>query len=263
MATAVKLSVLTENNPGELTAAEHGLSYLIESDGRKILFDTGQSDLFLKNAAIMGLSLEALDMIVLSHGHYDHGNGLEHLRGGTLLCHPGCFIRRYRQRDHSYIGLKNSRKEIESKFNLITSREPFKITESILFAGEIPRILPFESLTTPFVLEDGTPDFVADDSALIIALPDGLCIITGCGHAGVVNTVEHAIAVTGIDRIYGIMGGFHLKEKDRQTIETVKYLEKKKVTHVIPSHCTSGSALATFRSAFDATPVTTGKFLSF
>ena len=108
MATAVKLSVLTENNPGELTAAEHGLSYLIESDGRKILFDTGQSDLFLKNAAIMGLSLEALDMIVLSNGHYDHGNGLENIRGGTLLCTPGFFISRYRQSKLPYIGPKNS-----------------------------------------------------------------------------------------------------------------------------------------------------------
>ncbi|MDX9930050.1 MAG: MBL fold metallo-hydrolase, partial [Bacteroidales bacterium] len=90
----MKVFVLTENNAGELTAEEHGLSYLIESDGRRILFDTGQSDLFLKNAAVMGVSLEGIDMIVLSHGHYDHGNGLEHLGGGKLLCHPGCFVKR-------------------------------------------------------------------------------------------------------------------------------------------------------------------------
>jgi 7,8-dihydropterin-6-yl-methyl-4-(beta-D-ribofuranosyl)aminobenzene 5'-phosphate synthase len=259
----MKLSVLTENNAGELTAAEHGLSYLIESDGTRILFDTGQSDLFLKNAAIMDVSLEAIDMIVLSHGHYDHGNGLEHLRGSTLLCHPGCFIRRYRQSDNSYIGLKQSREELAGHFNLITAREPFRITESIVFAGEIPRITPFESQTTSFVLEDGTPDFVADDSALIIRLPRGLFIITGCGHAGVVNTIEHAISITGVERIYGIMGGLHLKEEDQQTIETVKYLREKKVTHILPSHCTSGAALARFRSTFDSRPVRTGDILSF
>ncbi len=259
----MKLSVLTENNAGTLTAAEHGLSYLIESDGTRILFDTGQSDLFLKNAAIMDVSLEAIDMIVLSHGHYDHGNGLEHLPGGTLLCHPGCFIRRYRQSDNSYIGLKKSREQLAGQFNLITSREPFRITVSIVFAGEIPRITPFESQTTQFVLEDGTPDFVTDDSALILTLPQGLFIITGCGHAGIVNTIEHASAITGIDTIYGIMGGFHLREEDQQTIETVNYLKNKKVANIIPSHCTSGSALARFRLTFDSRPVRTGDILSF
>lgn len=263
MTTSMKVSVLTENNAGEHTGAEHGLSYLVEYDGRRILFDTGQSDLFLKNAAIMGVSMEDIDMIVLSHGHYDHGNGLQHLSGGTLLCHPGCFIRRYRQSDNSYIGLRNSREELAGKFYLITSRVPYRITESILFAGEIPRITPYESKTTTFILEDGSPDYVADDSALIITLPQGLLIITGCGHAGVVNTLEHASALTGIENICGIMGGFHLKEEDRQTIETVSYLKNKKVRHIIPSHCTSGSALVSFRTTFDARPVRTGDILLF
>ena len=257
------ISVLTENTSGPLTGAEHGLSYLIETDGKRILFDTGQSDLFLRNAAIMGVSLKEIDLIILSHGHFDHGNGLEHLSGGTLLCHPGCFIRRYRQSDHSYISLKYSREEIAEKFNLITSREPFRISESIVFAGEIPRIISFESKLTSFVLEDGTPDFVKDDSALVITLPQGLFIITGCGHAGIVNTMKHASAITGIDEIYGIMGGFHLKEDDLQTDETVKYLRTMDVTHILPSHCTSGPALERFRTTFNARPVMTGDILSF
>lgn len=259
----MKILVLTENNAGQLTSAEHGLSYLIETDGKRILFDTGQSDLFLKNAAIMGVSIEGIDMIVLSHGHYDHGNGLEYLNGGTLLCHPGSFIRRYRKSDHSYIGLKNSREELARKFKLITSREPLRISESIVFAGEIPRTSPFESKLTSFVLEDGTPDFVEDDSALIITLPQGLFIITGCGHAGVVNIMEHAMSITGVERIYGIMGGFHLKEDDWQTDETIKYLKNARPVHILPSHCTSGAALARFRKAFDARPVRTGDICSF
>ena len=257
------ISVLTENNAGKLTAAEHGLSYLIETDGKRILFDTGQSDLFLRNADIMGVSLKEIDMIILSHGHFDHGNGLEHLPGGTLLCHPGCFIRRYRQSDHSYIGLKYSREELAGKFNLITSREPYRISDSVVFAGEIPRITSFESKVTPFSLDDGTPDFVTDDSALIMTLPQGLFIITGCGHAGIVNTMKHASAITGIDEIYGIMGGFHLKEDNLKTTETVHYLEDKTVTHILPSHCTAGAALVRFRSTFDARPVRTGECLLF
>lgn len=133
----MKVFVLSENNAGKLTTAEHGLSYLIEHEGIRILFDTGQSDLFVKNAAIMGVSLTDIDFIILSHGHFDHGNGLEHLPGGTLICHPGCFINRYRGSDHSYIGLKFSKEELESRFNLITSEEPYRISGSAVFAGEI------------------------------------------------------------------------------------------------------------------------------
>jgi 7,8-dihydropterin-6-yl-methyl-4-(beta-D-ribofuranosyl)aminobenzene 5'-phosphate synthase len=248
----MNLFVLTENNAGPVTAAEHGLSYMIETDGKTILFDTGQSDLFLKNAGYMKLNPQNTDMIVLSHGHFDHGNGLEYLDGGTLICHPGCFVKRYRKSDNTYIGLKNTREELEAKFNLIASREPFRISESIVFAGEIPRITSFESQTTQFVLEDGTPDFVPDDSALIVTLPQGLFIITGCGHAGIVNK-----------KIYGIMGGFHLKEDDRQTIETINFLKDKKVTHILPSHCTTGPALTMFRDTFGARSVRTGESLSF
>lgn len=259
----MKVFVLTENNAGAVTAAEHGLSYLIEHEGIRILFDTGQSDLFVKNAAIMGVSLTDIDFIILSHGHFDHGNGLEHLPGGTLICHPGCFINRYRGSDHSYIGLKFSKEELESRFNLITSEEPYRISGSAVFAGEIPRITPFESQKTSFLLEDGTPDFVADDSALFFTLPQGIFIITGCGHAGIVNTIEHALNVTGAEKIFGIMGGFHLKEDDRQTNETIRHLAKTKATHIIPSHCTAGPALARFRTTFDSRPVRTGDILTF
>ncbi|NLE34990.1 MAG: MBL fold metallo-hydrolase [Bacteroidales bacterium] len=259
----MKVFILSENNAGTLTEAEHGLSYLIEHEGIRILFDTGQSDLFLKNSAIMGVSLADIDFIILSHGHFDHGNGLEHLPGGTLVCHPACFIRRYRGSDHSYIGLKLSKTELKSRFNLIASREPYRISESVFFAGEIPRITSFESQTSTFVLEDGSPDFVADDSALYFTLPGGLFIITGCGHAGIVNTIEHAISVTGAESFYGIMGGFHLKENDLQTDETIRYLKNAKPVHILPSHCTSGVALTRFRTTFDTRPVRTGDILSF
>src|SRR4030043_1119227 len=104
----MKISVLAENYPGAFTPAEHGLSYLIEFDGKRILFDAGQSDMFLKNAETMKVSMANIDIVILSHGHFDHGNGLSFLSGGSLICHPGCFVKRYRQRDHTYIGLKNS-----------------------------------------------------------------------------------------------------------------------------------------------------------
>lgn len=157
------ISVLTDNHAGSFCQAEHGLSYLIDFDGKKLLFDTGQSDLFLRNAGIMGVNPEDADMIILSHGHFDHGNGLGHPGGGKLICHPGCFSARFRKHDHTYIGLKYTSDELSSRFSLQTSDGPFTITENIIFLGEIPRLTDFESISTPFALDNGTPDYVADD----------------------------------------------------------------------------------------------------
>ena len=109
-----------------------------------------------------------------------------------MICHPGCFVKRYRKSDHTFIGLKNSKEEVSRMFNLITSAEPYKISEKIFFLGEIPRLTSFESLTTSFVFEDGSHDYVMDDSAIAMITDKGLFVVTGCGHSGIVNTLEHA-----------------------------------------------------------------------
>lgn len=259
----MKISVLTDNHAGLYTQAEHGLSYLIEFDGKRILFDTGMSDLFINNAKMMNVSLNNIDIIILSHGHLDHGNGLDFLSGGKLVCHPGCFVKRYRKSDHKYIGLKNSRDELSLIFDLFTTSEPLRISENIYFLGEIPRLTDFESKITHFVLEDGTPDFVTDDSALAMVLPNGIFVVTGCGHSGAVNTLEHARKVTSSEKISGIIGGLHLKEVNDQTLQTIKYLKDNSVEHVFPSHCTELPALAAFYNNFGMKQVKTGDILEF
>jgi len=259
----MKISVLTDNYAGSFTMAEHGLSYLIEHEEKRILFDTGQSDLFMKNAKKMNISIDNIDIIILSHGHFDHGNGLSYLHGGSLVSHPGCFTKRYSRKDNRYIGLKNTRDELQKKFNLKITEQPYKITENIIFLGQIPRGTDFESKSTSFIFEDGSPDFVTDDSALALTLPEGLFIVTGCGHSGIVNTLEHTKKVTGISNIFGIMGGFHLKEIDSQTKETIRYLKDKKVKHVLPSHCTELPALSAFYENFGIKQIKTGDILSF
>ncbi len=259
----MKISVLADNHPGSHTPAEHGLSYLIEYDGKRLLFDTGQSDMFLKNAEVMNISMKDIDMVILSHGHFDHGDGLWNLSGGRLLCHPGCFVKRYRKVDNSYIGLKNSKDELAGRFELVTASKPYNIYEQIFFLGEIPRVTDFESLTTSFVFEDGTHDFVMDDSAMAIIMAEGLFVVTGCGHAGIVNTLEHAKKVTGINNLYGIMGGFHLKENNNQTKETIRYIKDNKLKHVLPSHCTDLPALSAFYENFGNALVKTGNIYNF
>ncbi|HPT22012.1 MAG TPA: MBL fold metallo-hydrolase [Bacteroidales bacterium] len=259
-----RISILTDNCAGSYTMAEHGLSYLIEYDGCCILFDTGQSDLFKTNAATMNINLEnSVDLIVLSHGHFDHGNGLAFISGNRLLCHPGCFETRFSAKDHRYIGLNRTSDQLASSFNLITSESHYRISDLIYFLGEIPRNTDFESKTTTFVFNDRTPDFVMDDSALALILPEGLFVVTGCGHAGIVNTLEHARKVTGINSIYGIMGGFHLKEINPQLKETVKYLKENNVKNILPAHCTALPALSYFYSHFRISQVRTGDILTF
>ena len=254
----MKISILVDNTSGVTTKAEFGLSFFIEHNGNRILFDAGQTDLFLSNAKVMNLNVYLADYIVLSHGHFDHGDGLEHMEGGNLVCHPGCFVKRYGKTSKNFIGLKLSRDEIASRLNLITSAKPIELFEGAYFLGEIPRISNFESKTTPFALEDGSHDFVMDDSALAFKCDKGLFVVTGCGHSGIVNTLEYAKKVTGIEKIYGLIGGFHLKENNRQTKETIAYLKNNEVEHVYPTHCTALPAMVEFFKAFRIAQIKTG-----
>jgi len=255
----MKLIVLTENVAGGRFFAEHGLSYYIEHEGIRFLFDTGHSNIFLYNAQKMGLGIQNLiDTVVLSHGHWDHGDGLSFLRNKKLVCHPDVFMKRYRKSDHSYIGLGMSREQITSCYELNTSKEPFYVSEHIIFLGEIPRLNHFEAQTTSFEDEQGKDDFVPDDSAMAIIEGDQLTIISGCAHAGICNTIEYAKQVTGLSKIKTIIGGFHLKKENQQTRETIAYMKGQDFETFYPSHCTELPALAAFYREFGIIQLKTG-----
>ena len=187
---------------------------------------------------MLGIDIKTTDIVVLSHGHWDHGNGLSFIEGEKpLICHPGCFVKRYRKKDNTYIGLKYSQEEIENNFNLILSKTPYQISEDIVFLGEIPRINSFEAKETPFCLDGGIDDFVLDDSGLAIISNAGLIIISGCAHSGICNTIEYAKKVTGITNVYAAIGGFHLKNVNDACIKTIEYLRVNKAQKVFPCHC--------------------------
>ncbi len=256
----MKLSILADNTASGSFLAEHGLSYFIEYD-KKILFDTGHSDVFVKNAEALSIDLDDADYIVLSHGHWDHGNGLKYLRRKPLICHPSAFDKKYRLDGRTYNGIELSYDEAVKLFELGVSREPVELSENIVFLGEIPRTTPFESKETPFVDEHGAPDFIRDDSALA-AVDDGeLVIITGCSHSGICNIIEYAKKVTGIQDVRTVIGGLHLKDDGEQTRETIKYLKKTGVKYVCPSHCTELPALAALYNEFKIKQVKTGMVL--
>ncbi|MDD4109174.1 MAG: MBL fold metallo-hydrolase [Prolixibacteraceae bacterium] len=260
----MKLYIITENCAGGKFLAEHGLSYILETDGKKILFDTGHSDIFLKNATGMDIDIEKeTDTVVLSHGHWDHGDGLRYLRNKKLIAHPSSFMRRFRKRDFSPVGLSLSRAEIEAEFDLIESKKPLQITQSMYFLGEIPRITTFEAQTTSFVDDYRNDDFIPDDSALAAIVNNELIVVTGCSHSGICNIIEHAKKVTGISTVRTVLGGFHLKENDQQTKKTINYIKDNNIREVYPSHCTELPALSAFYENFRGFQLKTGMVLEF
>lgn len=254
----MKLTILTDNTAGGNFSAEHGLSYLIECDNQQILLDTGHSDVFLKNAELLDIILDEVETVVLSHGHWDHGNGLKHLKNKKLVCHPASFIKRYRKGGKENIGLDLTFEELEEKFNIIMSKEPYSISNKIIFLGEIPRLNSFESNSTTFVDRNQNEDFVIDDSAITIIVKNELVVVSGCSHSGICNIIEYAKKVTGIKKVKAVFGGFHLKKIDTQTKETIKYFKNNSIEKLYPSHCTELPALAAFYNEFKIEQIKTG-----
>ncbi|NQV13412.1 MAG: MBL fold metallo-hydrolase [Parcubacteria group bacterium] len=244
----MRITILNDNTPGKCEGT-HGLSLLLEDNDKKILFDVGPTDIFLKNAQKLDISLDDVDAIVLSHGHWDHGDGLEFLSGKELVCHPECFIKRYRKKDDSYLGLAMSQEEAENKFALELTDKPLKISDSITFLGEIPRENDFEAKKSDWYKSDRTDDFIIDDSALAIKTDQGLVVIASCSHAGICNIVEYAKKITGQNKIHAVIGGFHLKKVNDISRQTIEYFKEVKVDTIYPLHCTSPETVAEFEAA--------------
>lgn len=257
----MKIKVLVENIAAGRLKAEWGLSYIVESD-EKILFDTGSSELFLKNAEFFRENIQDIEKVVLSHGHWDHGTGLQYLKDKKLYAHPGIFKKRFHGKRE--IGLPFE-ENLFSKNNLevIYSKEPVKVSENIIFLGQIPRITDFESRATVFTDDSDRKDFVEDDSCIAVVEKDKLNVISGCAHSGIVNTIEYAKKVTGVDDINLVVGGFHLQGNDQQTRKTIDYFKSVKINKVIPSHCNKFPALVYFYNEFKTEPLKVGDILEF
>lgn len=248
----MKLTVLMDNNTyiDQYFLGEPAFSVYIEDGAEKILFDTGYSDAFIRNAEEMQIDLAALTCIVLSHGHNDHTRGLTFLwdkydlQDVKLVAHPGVFSpKRYGGSD---VGAPFTKEDCLSHgLQVIDGSKPVKITERLTFLGEIPRVTSFESKEPVGECTDtGVADFVLDDSALAYEGKDGVFIVTGCSHSGICNIVLQALKcrekMDGIHQtVSGIIGGFHLLKKNQQLTETIRFLEQHTKRRLYPCHCVS------------------------
>jgi 7,8-dihydropterin-6-yl-methyl-4-(beta-D-ribofuranosyl)aminobenzene 5'-phosphate synthase len=246
--------------------AEHGFSLLIRvfSGGKahSILYDTGISpEGIITNANRMGIDLSEIEAIVLSHGHHDHSGGLlttlkavgkENL---PIIMHEDMLKTRGSVGpDGTVTKLLELPAENQVKpAKYVRTKHPHTIADNIiLVTGEIPRKTSFEQgLPRHMVLVDGKwqPDpLIRDDRAIVFNVKQkGLVVLSGCAHAGIVNTVRYAQQLTGVKQIYAIMGGFHLAGKDCETRikPTVEQLKQLDPTIVAPSHCTGWRGICT------------------
>jgi 7,8-dihydropterin-6-yl-methyl-4-(beta-D-ribofuranosyl)aminobenzene 5'-phosphate synthase len=241
--------------------AEHGFSMLIRIfKGQKchtVLFDTGSSsETICINAQRMGLNLNEVDVVVLSHGHYDHFGGLQAAVKAIgkpnlpLIVHDDMFKTRGTKAPNGAIK-KYSPFPTEQELatcQIIHTKKPYWIAEgAVCVTGEIPREAPFEKgLVHHCCFVDGVwqPEpQLADDRALVIKVhKKGLVVVSGCAHAGIVNTVRYAQKLGGTN-VYAVLGGFHLAGKERQIVaDTVSELQKFQPTLIVPSHCTGWKA---------------------
>ncbi len=234
---------------------EPGLSIFIEENGQKILFDTGYSDAFLKNAAAMNIDLLDLDHLVLSHGHLDHTWGLDPLirlytqanieklpdKQPLLTAHPQVFCTRTIE-GIGQIGSTLTEEKLAEHFKLQLSKEPIWLTEDLVFLGQIPRLNSFEAhenIGTLHNKENTIPDNIPDDTALACRTDEGMVVITGCSHSGICNITEYAKKVCQREHVLDIIGGFHLLDPSADQLEpTVEYMKQLEPECLHACHCT-------------------------
>lgn len=247
----MKLSVLFENAPGENKSLEygHGLSILIEFDGRKILFDTASGPAFLRNAKRMGIDLSDLDAVMLSHSHYDHASGFRDLleegfEVPSLFVGKGFFDKKYKKRGCVYSDLSAGwGMDLPTRYGvpLCTIEGTKEISPSVFLFQGFSRTDRMESVPDSFVKEvDGkiVKDDFSDEIALGVSTDNGIVLVVGCSHPGIINIVNHVERVSG-KNVFALIGGIHLKDEGKERIDHVlECLSERNISVLGLCHCT-------------------------
>lgn len=248
----------------------HGLSFYIEVGVHKILFDTGTGDIVVRNAEKMNVVLSEIDHVILSHNHYDHAGGYVALvKGGLkarLTTGKGFWDEKYKATNNSYTYLGSGLNQ-----HVITEKDiPISVCDSstMLFEGcfavsQFSREQSFEMIPDCYIRRreyQMIPDDFSDEISLVIETKDGLVVIVGCSHPGIINILS-TIRTQFQRPIVAVFGGIHLVHAPKeQIIKTKEALIKLGVKIVGLNHCAGEDALEAFRTSeeFTFVEMTTG-----
>jgi 7,8-dihydropterin-6-yl-methyl-4-(beta-D-ribofuranosyl)aminobenzene 5'-phosphate synthase len=265
------VTTLLEDYAGYGTSfwGQHGVSFLVDitlgNTTKRILFDTGQSsEPIIHNLKILGIEPNTIDMIAISHCHFDHTGGLVGMlkqikkEDVPVLAHPGLFRPHFimDEPDPGYwllreVGMikENSEENVRKYGGYLTLvAKPFELMPGVLWSGEVERVTDFEKTVTlaARAIREGevVEDQILDDISLAVNVKDeGLFVISGCSHAGIVNIVKQSMKISQIEKVRAVIGGFHLVDASEDRVrKTAKALKNLGVEKVYTGHCTGFEA---------------------
>lgn len=275
----MKITTLIENSLGDNKnlICEHGLSFFIQSPKFNILFDTGKSENFIKNAKNLNIDLDKTNYIVISHAHYDHGNGLKSFAENFTI-RPKLFLSEYffsngkkyyhpknngpqifdnpqntkNPQGFNYIGVNFDEKFLkQNSFEVdYITLDQTEIAEGIYIFTNFKAYYDFEKLNPYMKIKSGDDfevDTFKDEVSIGIDTPKGLLILLGCSHPGVLNIIKSIKVITG-KNIFGVIGGTHLMEASIDRIkQTIVEFKKMDIKIIGASHCTGNVAISQFK----------------
>lgn len=258
----MRIYFLAENktdNPG--INAEHGLSIYIESEEMNILFDTGASELFLENAQKMNIDLNLADVCVISHGHYDHTNGVPAFcainENADVIIHKDAFISTYDMLSDGSLaeettGIRWTEREMEElKSRLRFTENEMWLTDNIVISGTVHDIPDFKATENFYYIADGrlVPDKMDHEQFLVIKQDDGIFVFSGCSHRGVIPILRHAKELFPGLPIKGLVAGMHLySASDEARKRVVDEVCGEDMEMVVPVHCTGIAAICDLKA---------------
>jgi len=265
----VYLTVLSDNTALPGFAKEWGLSLYIETPDGAVLFDAGQGPAMVANAAALNLDLSVVKTVGLSHGHFDHGDGLPRVfaagYAGCVHAHAQALAPRYSLqpgKPKRYIGLSGAAQAALSA-RLTPVAATAELLPGLTMVSAVPRKPGAHQCVAGFYFDEACtePDCVSDDAFLIWEQPESMAVIFGCCHAGLANSLDLARELTGGKPLSAVVGGLHLYDAGQAVLEeSARVLGKADPARIIAGHCTGEKATAWLAERFPGrvTPLAAG-----